>query len=127
MVLLLTGLLLVLGMAYLGMQGPEAQASQEAVSSAQAYQLARAGLEDAFCKLSKDKVFPPPGGLEQPTYTYGEQLADAGSYRVTVDVSRIEPPQSLIGIVSQGFAGNSRAEVSCWVASQTMTVVRWDE
>lgn len=127
MVLLLTGLLVVLGMAYLGMQGAEAQASLEAVSAAQAYQLARAGIEDAFCKLSKDKIFPPPGGLEQKTYTYGEQLSDSGSYRVTVDTSRIDPPQSLIGITSQGFAGASRAEVSCWVNSETMKVVRWDE
>lgn len=126
-VLLVTGLLLILGMAYLGTQGPEMQASLEAVSTAQAYQMARAGVEDAVCKLSKDKVFPPPGGLEQQTFTYGEQLGDIGSYRVKVDVSRLGTTRSLIGVTSQGFAGASRAEVSCWLDSDTLQVVRWDE
>lgn len=136
MVLLLTSLFLVLGMAYLAAQGPEARVSQDVVESAQAYELARAGVEECRLKLAKDQRFPPTGGLESRSFTYSESLRDGekrvGTYRITVDLSRDGPPHHLYEIISRGYTGvpgkpGAEAEVRCWISSLTLQVVRWHE
>jgi type II secretory pathway component PulK len=136
LVLLLTSLLLVLGMVYLATQGPEAQASQEVVDSAQAYQLARAGIDEARLKLSKDRAFPPDGGREQTTFSYAETVREGpnevGTYRVTIDFAHAGPPHLLYEIRSEGFVNpphraTAQSQIRVWLSAVDMKVVRWDE
>lgn len=131
-VLLLTTMLVVFGMTYLASQAPEAQASMEALDAAEAYQMARSGIDEARLKLSKDNAFPPDGGQEQDCFTYSESLGSAGSYRVSVDFSRVKPPHLLYEIKSMGFFQPknrplAQATVTVWLKATDMTVVRWDE
>lgn len=136
LVLLLTSLLLVLGMAFLASQGPENQLSQDLVEATQAYQLARSGIEEARLKLAKDPAFPPRGGQDSQLFTYSESLRDGdtlvGTYRVTVDVALSGAPHFLYALTSSGYTGSpgspgAQSQIRCWVSTLTLQVVRWDE
>ena len=113
---LLIGVLLMLVVLLLGglaLHTRQSQRYKGAVAeslSLQALCLAESGWEDARVKLDKDPLFPPPGGLEQPTFTYSEELSDpsgnrVGSYTVTVDRRFDRAPYYLFLVTSQGYVG----------------------
>jgi len=130
-VLMLTTMLLVLGLAFLSGQGPEAQRGKDAEDAAQALELARAGLEDARIKLANDIEFPPVG-VDQLVFSYTERVEDLGSFRVHIDSSTRRRPHYVYSLVSEGFVGPStrpraRARIQAWIDARTVEVVRWDE
>ncbi len=109
-VLLVSALLLVVGLAYLGTRARLYQSATQSVAAAQARGLALAGLEDARAKLSKDLTFPPAGALGQEIFTYSEDVTDStgellGTYTVTVDMTHRAPPYQVVGVTSVGRVG----------------------
>ncbi len=130
-VLMLTMMLLVLGMAFLSGQGPEAQRGRDAEDAAQAQELARAGIEDARIKLANDIEFPPVG-VDQLVFSYTELVDGLGSFRVHIDSANRRKPHYLYALVSEGFVGpatkpRARARILAWIDTRTVEVVRWDE
>ena len=128
-VLMLTSLLLILGMGFLGTQGPEGQRAVDAVASAQAYELARAGIEDAKVKFLNDLEFPPHS-LDQPLFSYSEERPGLGSYRVTIDSARAS--LGLFNVVGEGWVGpaaqpQAQSRISVWVQGDKFEVIRWDD
>ncbi|MCA9790478.1 MAG: hypothetical protein KC910_01735 [Candidatus Eremiobacteraeota bacterium] len=120
MALLLSLLIIVVGLAYMGARPGEYAASQAAAAAVEARNLARAGLEDAKVKLSKDEFFPTGIGDEQVVFSYVEEMESlsepgrvVGTYRVSID--RSYRSQNVIFIVAVGTAGklkNPRARYS---------------
>lgn len=93
--MLMTLMLVILGMGFLGRRGPQYAASMAHERGMQARALAEAGLEDARVKLEKDLFFPPPGDSDQFMFSYSEVVRETtgvssdgvvvGSYTVTID------------------------------------------
>ncbi|MFN8610024.1 MAG: hypothetical protein U0931_20955 [Vulcanimicrobiota bacterium] len=109
LVLFLTLLFLILGLGFLESRSSQYQVAQGLISGLQAQALAEAGIADARAKLGRDWDFPPLGRRQQPEYTYGEEVAGsdgklAGSFQVTVSRKWLQPPYSLIKLVSVGMA-----------------------
>jgi hypothetical protein len=116
-VLLILLVLLVGGLALSTRQKERYKGAVAESLSLQALCLAESGWEDARVKLDKDPLFPPPGGLEQPTFTYTEQVNDpdgnrVGSYTVTVDKRFDRAPYYLFVVTSVGSVGPAGANRS---------------
>lgn len=113
--LLIVTTLLIFGIGYLTSQSNRYQAAAFERAWFQAYQLAWAGLDDARAKLSKDRFFPPPAAIDQPTFTYQEEVVALdgvtrlGAYEVTVDLTWAKAPYSIVRMVSVGYAGRDLA------------------
>ena len=110
--LLVSVVLLLAGMGFLGQRAAQNRAVNGALLNAQARALAEAGLEDAIQKLSKDNRFPPFNADGQTVFTYQETAPDVsgnplGQYQVTVDVTYQRPPYSIIKLISIGQVGPS--------------------
>lgn len=109
--LLLSTLLLVMGLAFLGKRALEYGTVPKVQLQAVSQALAEAGMEDARVKLEKDPFFPPISGYGQESYTYSEDLLDpednsyVGSYTVSLNVQRKEQPYRIWRILSIGTAG----------------------
>lgn len=122
-VLLLLVVLLLGGLALNTRQRERYKGAVAESHSLQALCLAESGWEDARVKLDKDPRFPPPGGLEQRTFTYSEAVTGAdgeriGSYTVTIDRRFDRAPYYLLVITSTGAVGPENATRS----SRTVTV-----
>lgn len=110
LVLLVSVVLLVLGLGFLGKQAEQYSGARSVEEAAQARSLALAGLEGARARLSKDLSFPPPGDVDQRIFEYSEtftDLADApvGTCVVRVDLTYADPPYLLLRLESTGLLG----------------------
>jgi hypothetical protein len=109
--LLLMTLLLILGIGFLSQRRGQQQAVQSARVRLQAREIARAGIEDAFSKLSKRHDFPPVAGpTGQEVFTYIDEIRDAdnrvyGEYHVSVNLDYGSAPYFLARITSLGRVG----------------------
>jgi hypothetical protein len=109
--LLLSTLLAVMGLAFLGKRALEYGSVPKVQSQAVAQALAEAGMEDVRVKLEKDPFFPPITGYLQESYTYSEDLLDpedgsyVGSYTVSLNLQRKEQPYRIMRMLSIGSAG----------------------
>ena len=109
-VMLVLALLLIMGLAFLSQKGGQYEAAVMARASAQARELARAGLADFEVKFAKDRTFPPPRPQTMEQYSYSENLTDMddnpfGGYNVTVNYDLYRSPYWLLRVNSEGFAG----------------------
>lgn len=115
--LLVCVVLLLIGMGLLGSQVSRMEAAKQSGYTAQARQLALAGLEDARLKMELDIEFPPPPGPGQHVFSYSENLAIptapgndpvAASYLVTVDMTHATTdPERYITVTAVGTVGPS--------------------
>ena len=110
LVLLLSVIMLILGMAFIGSRALLYQGSSRVSDLAQAKALAEAGLEDARVKLDKDPDFPPPGRDEQDDFSYSEDVQDisgrtVGYYEVLINSTHRVGPYSVLRIKSIGRVG----------------------
>jgi len=129
--LMVAVVLLLIGMGLLGSQASRYEAALQSSRSAQARQLALAGLEDARIKLELDLNFPPPPGPGQSEFSYSEALATdppsfQGTYSVLVDLTYGNDstfPSRYITVTSVGTVGDPikptaqyklRAEIDTW-------------
>ena len=107
-VLLITVLLLIMGLAFLGKRAVQYRRAALAETAAQARALAASGLEDALAKFSTDLEFPPLSA-DQDVMTYTEEVSvggrDVGSYTVTIDGTHRTSPHSVWVISSRGEVG----------------------
>jgi hypothetical protein len=108
-VLLTSVVLLMMGMAVLGVQSRQYKGVRLLRQAQVAKGLAQAGLEDAELKLEKDLDFPP-SVERQKIYEYEEEVFDVdgseriGSYIVTVNMENRES-RGILTISSLGLAG----------------------
>ncbi len=112
-VLLITAVLFVGGLALSVQQQKRYAAAVTETQSLQALSLAEAGLEDVRVKLDKDPDFPPKGTPDQTAFTYSEALLGEdgqklGSYTVTVDSRYAAPPFEFFLVRSQGEVDGTR-------------------
>lgn len=107
-VLLITMILLVLGVTFLGKRTLQYRRAAMFEESARAKALAESGLEDALAKMRRDIEFPPLS-KDQMVFSYTEELVvdgeRVGCFRVTMDGTRRYVPYSVWVITSQGEAG----------------------
>ena len=107
--LLLIVLLLVCGMGLMSVQRARYAATSSEYLSASAFQLARAGLEDARIKLERTQLFPPNKAVDQTSFTYCENVAlsggQQGAYFVKLDFTYATPPMNILTITSTGTVG----------------------
>lgn len=111
--LLLSTVLLLVGMGFLGQRRGEYTAALEHVRRSQAGALADAGLQDALGKLAKDVGFPPLRSDDQGSFVYSEELFNAdgesvGFFQVTVDVRYQFRPYRILRIISRGMVGDRK-------------------
>ncbi|MBM3460523.1 MAG: hypothetical protein FJX76_00285 [Armatimonadetes bacterium] len=109
-----TAILLVMGLALLGIKMAQYRGAMQASQSAQAAAIAEAGLEDARAKLEKDPSFPPRLTDDTLTYSYAEDFTDVdgaflGRYTVTIDMSKSRAPWRVVLLTSQGTLGSESA------------------
>ena len=101
--LLISALLVVLGMAYVGKRADQLKANFRTQESCRALEMARAGLESVRVKLDKDPEFPP---VSQPgqVFSYSEPVYDLdetallGRYEVTIDGHYLIAPYQLLRV-----------------------------
>ena len=117
--LMVTILIAVISLGLLGVRRGGYASSKAVLESAQARNLALAGMEDLRTKLSKDPFFPTGIGDEQTEFTYTETVMSVtqptqkvGSFQVTLDRSRREPPAKVLRLQSVGTAGELQAEAA---------------
>ncbi len=140
--LLITVILVVAGMAYLGSRVAQYRGAAKGLEAAQARALARAGIEDARVKLEKDYRFPPQSAYDQPVFTYSEDVRDGGtvigSYTVSIDEMHRSSPFFVLRITSVGVVGNRtspsaqatiRADLDTSTAdpNRVFRFLRWEE
>ena len=123
--LLLGALILIAGAAMLTSQQEQYHWAELTRLGLQARALARAGLDDALIKLDKDVDFPPSTSLDQPRYTYTEELGD-GSYTVVLDASFREPPWQVLIVTSIGRVGPTEAPRAVRVLRGQLDLARQD-
>ena len=109
-VLLLSIVMAIMGMAFIGSRALLYQESSRIGEQALAKAFAESGLEDARVKLDKDPDFPPPGREEQNSFSYSEDMSDLsgnflGYYEVTIDTTYAVEPYSILRITSVGRVG----------------------
>lgn len=108
-VLLISGIMVVLGMCYLSKRGTQLRTASYELESAQAYEVAAAGMESARVKLLKDDYFPPVGESDQKIFSYTENVYDLdgttllGYYQVTVDSTWLGDPINALRVVATGI------------------------
>lgn len=111
MVMFVSLVLIVSGVAYLSAQSRNYQAAVSTIQASQARALAESGIEDARSKLEKDPRFPPPAEENQTVFSYGERLTDiggagtVGTFDVSVDVTLSQAPYYLVVVRSEGRLG----------------------
>ena len=108
-VLVLSVVLLVMGMGYLGSVSTLYSGTFQSLAQAQARALSTAGLEDARAKLEKDPNFPPRSAQAQ-VFSYCEEFSDVsgnllGNYQVSIDPTYRNPPFQILLITSVGQCG----------------------
>lgn len=102
--LLLSTLLMVLGMAYLGRRSDQMKGYFRAQESERALQLALAGLETVRVKLDRDPDYPPVQELGRKVFAYSEPVLDLdgvtrlGSYEVTLDGHYLIAPYQVLRV-----------------------------
>lgn len=111
--LLITMVLLMVGLGFMGQRRGQYEAAREAIKESQAAALADAGLQDALGKLAKDIGFPPLRSDDQSDFTYSEPILDAagveiGGFRVTVIMRYSLAPYRVVRIQSRGHLGDLR-------------------
>lgn len=142
-VLILSVVLFVMAVGYLGSLPRLYQSTFQAGYLAQARAIARAGLEDARVKLEKDPNFPPPGAETQRVFTYIEDFTDLdgsvlGSYEVSIDSTFRQLPYQVIQVTSRGQTGprtNPQAQTTLTAslnlaplpAANLYRNLRWDD
>ena len=108
MCLILSLLLFVVGVAFLGLKANQYRSATRAQLALQAKAMAEAGFEDFRLKLDRDLTFPPASNSEKP-YSYREELDISGtvrgSYTVSVDSKYLNPPYQLLIVTSIGEVG----------------------
>lgn len=125
--LMLSVLILILGMAYLGQRGDQMRAAYRDQEALRALQIAMAGLEDARVKLDHDPRFPPVGLGDQKVFAYSEPVLDLdgvtrlGTYEVTLDASWMQAPYGLLRVESLG-----RVEDAAGVRAQRKVLGEFD-
>lgn len=107
--LLLCTVVLLLGMGFLGSRVGQYNSTLQSSLAARARWVARAGLEDARAKLSRDIHFPPYANQKQTLYSYSEDLYDlstpkqfVGTYDVQLDSSQDIPNVRVLTILARG-------------------------
>jgi len=108
-VLVLSVVLLVMGMGYLGSVSTQYASTYQSLAAAQARALCMAGLEDARIKLEKDPEFPPTGSQGQ-SFSYTEEVTDLsgkllGNYQIFIDSTYRNAPFKVLLIRCQGQCG----------------------
>jgi type II secretory pathway component PulK len=109
-VLLLSVIITLLGMAFVGSRAVLYRGVSLVGEQAMARSFAESGLEDARVKLNKDFAFPPPGREEQKTFSYSEDMVDSsgtllGYYEVKIDMEYAVAPYSILRLSSIGRVG----------------------
>lgn len=114
LVLLLSACLFVLSSSLLARRKGETKMTQMVNLSAQARELAYAGLESVRVRLLNDAFFPPSVLNEnQDFFTFSESLpqldgtGSAGRYQVHIDRRWIAPPYGLLRVISIGEIGGA--------------------
>lgn len=109
---MLTLLLFVLGLSFLGKRATQYRRTNHAALAAQAKALAEAGMEDALLKFQRDLSFPPIS-TDQASFSYAEEMTDGGvrvgSYTVTISGTYREEPYLVLLITAVGEAGDDPA------------------
>ena len=111
MCLMLSALLLVLALAFLGQRGSYSASAQGQRLAIQAENLAQAGLDDFRAKLAKDLRFAPRTSPDDPEYVYSEDLpvdyggGSAGHFVVRVVHSFQGPPYWVYRVWCTGVVG----------------------
>lgn len=102
--LLISTILLILGLAYLGRRANQVKFALAEQESTRALELALAGLETVRVKLDKDPQFPPLEPLGRKIYSYSEFIYDLdevsliGRYEVTLDGQYLVPPYRILRV-----------------------------
>lgn len=120
--LLVSIILLLLGMGFVGSQADRYRGIKRSADTAKARALCIAGLEDARLKIQNDLRFPPPMAAGQTTFSFGEQLdvgapPQPGTYSVVVETAYnvdglpISPGRVLL-ITSTGSLGDPNDPVA---------------
>jgi hypothetical protein len=109
-VLLISLILLILGLTFLELNIIQIRRISMEGASTQALGIARAGLEDARIKVSKDFDFPPPLANQESFIYKGEvrepgTSALIGAYVVRMDLRKRKAPDYEIAITSTGYLG----------------------
>lgn len=112
--LLISLVLLLLGMGFLGSQADRYRGVQRSGEIAKARAMAVAGLEDARLKIQNDIRFPPPMAAGQTVFSYGEAttIGDTpeplpGGYGVVIETAyRNDPNFEVLLITSTGTIGD---------------------
>lgn len=125
LVLFTLAVLLLSGLGLLGSRALRQAGTRQQQEAAQAAWLAQAGLEDARVKLAKRLDFPPPGAMDQTTYSYSERLVDSrgaevGHYVVTLDSTQLHEPFYLLRITSEGMVGPRQSPRASRVLTATL-------
>lgn len=116
--LLLIGLLMMMGLAFLGQHGAGRQSSTRFAQSLQAKQLARAGLEEVRARLATDLNYPPQPQAWSLPYTSTEDVLDndgitlLGYHTVTVDASLMAAPYGVLRVTSVGTVGDHQVALA---------------
>lgn len=113
--LMLTILLFVLGLSFLGKRAAQYRRVGQAALAAQAKSVCEAGVEDVLLKFQRDYSFPPMAS-DQTTFSYSEQIINGterlGGYTVTIDGQYRAAPYLLYVITVVGEAGAQPANPS---------------
>jgi len=128
--LLISIVLLLLGMGFLGSQADRYRGVQRAGEIAKARAMAIAGLEDARLKIQNDLRFPPPMAAGQTTFSYGEitTIGDipqplAGGYGVSIETAyRNDPNFEVLVITSTGTIGDPNSPLAQYQLKAEMSM-----
>lgn len=131
LVLLLSVVMTILGMAFIGSRAILYQGSSRTGDLAQAKALAEAGMEDCRVKLDKDPNFPPPGRDGQTQFSYSEDVESLagvpiGYYEVTVDSLHSVGPYSILKIESIGRVGPRNEPIAQHTIEAELDVAQQD-
>ena len=131
--LLLSALLFVLALAFLGQRGSYYSSSHDLRLALQAQCLADAGIDDFRAKLAKDLRFVPRTSPDDPEYVYSEELPVDGNpahFVVRVIHSYQGPPYWVYRVWATGVVGPREQPVArrtVYVEIDTCPFDRTDE
>lgn len=115
--LLISMVLLLVGLGFLGQRRGQYQAAREAINRCRVEAVAEAGLQDALGKLAKDYTFPPLHSADQSDFVYSETLKNSagesvGAYSVTVTVRYRRQPYNVVRVTSRGYLGSAQRPIA---------------
>ncbi len=118
--LLISMVLLLVGLGFLGQRRGQYQAAREAINRCRAEALSDAGLQDALGKLAKDYAFPPLHSADQSDFVYSETLKNSagesvGTYSVTITIRYRRPPYNVVRVTSRGYLGSAQQPIASCV------------